>query len=288
MPQTPRLPLERAPLAALLLAVLAGCASTPPAVAPEAPTKPPEPPPQTPAPPPDLDACKALAAPLSDLIELSSLHMLLGARDQLRYPDLLATKLREDAGLARALRSADPEMARIAVGTADLLDGLGSKAHALAEAGAEGRGAALAALFETAEAGGAVTRALVDRCGPKKSADKPRSGRLAPELIQKIVRAKSDVFQACYEHALRNDSTLRGRVSVSFVIARDGSVSEANDADRSPPTAFAWGLPEALRGPLLPEAVSRCVVAGFLTLSFPPPEGGIVTVGYPLVFSPAP
>jgi hypothetical protein len=34
------------------------------------------------------------------------------------------------------------------------------------------------------------------------------------------------------------------------------------------------------------EGVRRCVVSSFLSLSFPAPENGSVTVVYPIVFSP--
>jgi hypothetical protein len=34
------------------------------------------------------------------------------------------------------------------------------------------------------------------------------------------------------------------------------------------------------------QAVVGCVVRGFGNLSFPQPEGGIVTVVYPLIFNP--
>jgi hypothetical protein len=35
----------------------------------------------------------------------------------------------------------------------------------------------------------------------------------------------------------------------------------------------------------MPANVVSCVVRGFGNLSFPPPEGGIVTVQYPISFS---
>jgi hypothetical protein len=39
--------------------------------------------------------------------------------------------------------------------------------------------------------------------------------------------------------------------------------------------------------PVMPDAqVRACVVKGFEKLVFPPPEGGIVTVTYPIMFSP--
>jgi hypothetical protein len=96
------------------------------------------------------------------------------------------------------------------------------------------------------------------------------SGRLPPEAIRRIVRQNFGRFRLCYENALAHNPTLAGRVTVRFVIGRDGSVAsvENGGSDISDP------------------AVVRCVVRSFYGLSFPQPEGGIVTVTYPIVFAP--
>ena len=94
-------------------------------------------------------------------------------------------------------------------------------------------------------------------------------GRLPPETIQRIVRANFGRFRACYEEGLRRNPGLVGRVAVRFVIGRDGAVSNTNDGGSD--------LPDA--------AVRSCVVRAFYGLSFPQPEGGIVTVDYPISFS---
>jgi hypothetical protein len=96
------------------------------------------------------------------------------------------------------------------------------------------------------------------------------SGRLPPEVIQRIVRQNFGRFRACYENGLRTSPSLAGRVAVRFVIGRDGAVS--NVADGGSDLASA--------------AVTSCVVRAFYGLSFPQPEGGIVTVTYPITFSP--
>lgn len=97
------------------------------------------------------------------------------------------------------------------------------------------------------------------------------SGRLPPELIQRIVRQNYGRFRLCYENGLRSNYNLRGRVAVRFVIGRDGSVSNVGDAGSDIPDA----------------SVAECVRRSFYALSFPAPEGGIVTVVYPLVFRPS-
>lgn len=97
------------------------------------------------------------------------------------------------------------------------------------------------------------------------------SGRLPPEVIQRVVRQNFGRFKACYESGLRNNPSLGGRVGVRFVIGRDGAVSNVANG-----------------GSDLPDAnVVSCVTHAFYGLSFPQPENGIVTVTYPIVFSPA-
>jgi hypothetical protein len=96
------------------------------------------------------------------------------------------------------------------------------------------------------------------------------NGRLPPEVIQRIVRQNYGRFRLCYENGLRNNPNLQGRVSVRFVIGRDGSVSNVGNAGSD--------LPDP--------AVISCVTRAYYGLSFPQPEGGIVTVVYPIMFSP--
>jgi hypothetical protein len=96
------------------------------------------------------------------------------------------------------------------------------------------------------------------------------NGRLPPEVIQRIVRANFGRFRLCYENGMRTNPNLQGRVAVKFVIDRNGAVSTAADGGSD--------LPD--------QGVVGCVVRGFSNLSFPQPEGGIVTVIYPIIFNP--
>jgi hypothetical protein len=96
------------------------------------------------------------------------------------------------------------------------------------------------------------------------------NGRLPPETIQRIVRQNFGRFRLCYTEGLLRNPTLEGRVAVKFVIARDGSVETSADGGSD--------LPDT--------TVTECVVRAFGGLSFPTPEGGIVTVSYPITFSP--
>lgn len=95
------------------------------------------------------------------------------------------------------------------------------------------------------------------------------SGRLPPQVIQRVVRQNFGRFRMCYSQALGRNPNLEGRVPVRFVIGRDGAVSNVS---------AGGDLPDA--------QVRACVQSAFYGLSFPQPEGGIVTVTYPLMFSP--
>lgn len=120
-------------------------------------------------------------------------------------------------------------------------------------------------------------------------------GRLPPEVIQRIVRDNFAGMRTCYEEGLRRDPTLKGKISTKFVIGLDGTVSSAADVHDAPPSDRP-DLPDALRDvdgrrqreePRFPDPeVTACVVARFKALRFPQPQGGIVTVVYPVVFQP--
>jgi hypothetical protein len=96
------------------------------------------------------------------------------------------------------------------------------------------------------------------------------SGHLPPEVVQRIVRQNFGRFRMCYQQALGRNPNLAGRVAARFVIGRDGSVSNVSNGGSD--------LPDS--------AVVGCVLSGFYGLSFPEPQAGIVTVVYPIAFSP--
>jgi beta-lactamase regulating signal transducer with metallopeptidase domain len=105
---------------------------------------------------------------------------------------------------------------------------------------------------------------------PASEENSNNAGRLAPEVIQQVVRQNFGLFRRCYEDGLQRDAKLKGTVTVSFVINPDGAVRGATDD-----------------GSTLPDAsVVQCVVGGFSRLSYPAPQGGYVTVVYPVAFDP--
>jgi hypothetical protein len=106
---------------------------------------------------------------------------------------------------------------------------------------------------------------------PKIGAGSPTvSGRLPPEVIRRIVQRHLPTIRLCYENGLRKNPDLAGKVVVKFVIGRDGAVSVASGAGSD--------MPEP--------AVVSCVVKTVQRMRFPEPQGGIVTVVYPFVFTP--
>ncbi len=89
-------------------------------------------------------------------------------------------------------------------------------------------------------------------------------------MIQRVVRDHYATFRYCYEKALAKKPDLEGRVEVSFVIELDGTVGKVED-----------------HGSTLADAGAvQCVFAEYKKLVFPKPDGGIVTVVYPIMFSP--
>ncbi len=130
-----------------------------------------------------------------------------------------------------------------------------------------GGGAATAPAFGSGHGrlGGAhQTRGLSLRVGATTV-----NGRLPPEVVQRVVRQNFGRFNLCYSNALRDNPSLKGRVTAKLVINRDGSVGSTQDGGSD--------LPD--------QNVIQCVLRGIGNLSFPQPESGVVTVVFPLLFS---
>lgn len=96
------------------------------------------------------------------------------------------------------------------------------------------------------------------------------NGQLPADAIQRVVRLNFGKFRMCYEDQLKTNPSLQGRVVTRFMIGRDGSVVAAQDAGSDLPN----------------QQVVSCVVRSFQNLSFPTPQGGSVTVTYPLSLTP--
>ncbi len=95
-------------------------------------------------------------------------------------------------------------------------------------------------------------------------------GGLDPAIIQQIVQERLAEVRYCYENALLSDVNLGGKVSTSWTIRADGSVSELEAMSDEPRMQKIYGC--------IKERIGRW--------KFPEPKGGgVVHVKYPFVFS---
>jgi hypothetical protein len=98
----------------------------------------------------------------------------------------------------------------------------------------------------------------------------PDSGRLPLVVIRQVVRGSYGDFRDCFEGGLARHPKLAGLVVVRFGIERDGSVDHAADGGSDFPD----------------EEVTQCMIQRFLALRFPAPNGGRVSVEYPILLRP--
>jgi outer membrane biosynthesis protein TonB len=93
-------------------------------------------------------------------------------------------------------------------------------------------------------------------------------GSLAPEEVLRVIRKSLPGMKFCYDEARKKDSTLSGKMKVSFVIDGNGSVTEV----------------KATEG--IATEMDDCVSRKFAQLKFPSPsDGNAVEVSYPLIFT---
>ncbi|APR86199.1 Hypothetical protein A7982_11548 [Minicystis rosea] len=95
------------------------------------------------------------------------------------------------------------------------------------------------------------------------------NGALPLTAVQRTVQERHARFRRCYEIALSTYPNLAGRISMRFVIGRDGQVTS---------TSITSDLGDA--------NLVACVESAASGLSFPEPDGGTVTVVYPIQLSP--
>ena len=98
------------------------------------------------------------------------------------------------------------------------------------------------------------------------------SGRLPPETIREVVRGRHPELEGCYQLGAGRHPQLGGKVTFVFTIGVDGGVSDLRVSDNSMPDC----------------SVVRCMRDAMAQSQFPPPEGGVVSVQYPITFEPAP
>ena len=96
-------------------------------------------------------------------------------------------------------------------------------------------------------------------------------GGLPNEAVDEGVEAQMKAINACYESALSEDPSLRGKVLVRFVIGKDGTVTDTRTKSTS----------------LRHEATETCVNEVLAKATFPELKGGgLAIVTYPFAFPP--
>ena len=97
----------------------------------------------------------------------------------------------------------------------------------------------------------------------------PCNGDATPAIVSAL-HAKGAQTRSCYEHALRQNSMLAGRMSIQLTINQSGQVCSSSVANNE------LGDP----------SVANCVLQMIRGGSFPPPPKGCVQVALPLNFTP--
>ncbi len=142
-------------------------------------------------------------------------------------------------------------------GTAEGLGGLGTKGRG---SGSSGYGSGGGSFGEKGEGG-------IGKIG----GDPIILGALDKSLIDAVIKRNMNQIRYCYQRELTKNPSLGGKITVKFVIAKDGSVSKA----------------ETKQTTMNNSAVEDCINGRFMKFQFPEPKGGgIVIVSYPFIFAP--
>lgn len=102
-----------------------------------------------------------------------------------------------------------------------------------------------------------------------------------PKFVQATVREQLvPMVRDCYEEVLSRQPDAGGQVDMWFKIVADDKLGGLVEEDEE----HDGGM---IGGTLSDEKMQTCVRESLLTVTFPPPaHGGVVTVGYPIVFAP--
>lgn len=94
-------------------------------------------------------------------------------------------------------------------------------------------------------------------------------GNLSKDAIARKINQYMGNVQNCYEEQLKTKPKLAGKIVVLFVVEPDGNVSSSKTQETT----------------MKDEPTEVCINRIFQKMKFPPTNGGIVEVAYPLVFS---
>jgi hypothetical protein len=106
---------------------------------------------------------------------------------------------------------------------------------------------------------------------PQIQSGPPVTNHIPAELVMRPIRKRAPCFRRCYEEALQRDPASGGRIAVRFVVDTDGWVRTARverDDTHDPELA-------------------GCIARQFVGLLYPQPDGGRITVVYPIELAPA-
>ncbi|MFT3924461.1 MAG: AgmX/PglI C-terminal domain-containing protein [Myxococcales bacterium] len=113
--------------------------------------------------------------------------------------------------------------------------------------------------------------------GPLRGTFKPMtgdtiggSGDFDPKFVIAMIRQRQAAIKACYEHRLRANSALEGKLAVQFTIEESGTISKPSVTENSTNDA----------------ELAACVLGVIKNFRFNPgPAGGSVMFSFPFVFS---
>ncbi len=106
--------------------------------------------------------------------------------------------------------------------------------------------------------------------GPRARAGAAQiTGEILHEPVHRAVRESVPALKGCYDEAIKKSAALKGRIIFTFSLGADGAMKDlAPDAD------------------LKDTALIECAQRVFAGLKLPKPKSGMVTVRYPILFSP--
>ena len=94
-------------------------------------------------------------------------------------------------------------------------------------------------------------------------------GALDQSVVKRVIKQHMAQIRYCYQKEVKKNPSLSGKVTIKFVIAKDGTVSSAKTNTTT------------MNNPI----VENCICQRFMRFKFPEPKGGgIVIVTYPLTF----
>ncbi|WP_164021159.1 TonB family protein [Pyxidicoccus trucidator] len=162
-----------------------------------------------------------------------------------------------------------------AMGDAQGVGGLGSRGTGT---GGGGTALGIGGLGTQGTGRGAGGSGGIDLGGRGKSITKVIPGKttvvggLDKDVIAKVIRRHQGEIKYCYESELNKDPSLAGKVAVAFTIDPTGAVSDANVSETT----------------LNNSKAEQCMLSRIRRWKFPEPKGGgVVSVTYPWLFSPA-